>query len=82
MISYFELIKEAVHALDTEVSIFTRKNIKDYISEKYPDLKINKNTVDSIIQGMTYNSAGKRKLSKDKRILKRIDHGYYMLYIM
>ena len=76
------MIKEAAHALDLDVSIFTSRNIKDYISEKYSARVVSAGVIDNTIQGMTYNSGAKRKLSQDKRILKRLDRGYYMLYIM
>ena len=81
MKSYYELIKEAAHYLDLEFSIFSPSDIKEYIFEKHPELKDKASSIDNTIQGMTYNSGSKRKLTKEKRILKRIDYGYYMLYI-
>ena len=81
MYDYFELIRDAAKYLDLEMSIFRPSDIKEYLFDKYPELKGKDSTINSIIQAMTYNSGSKRKLSPEKRILKRIDHGVYMLYI-
>ncbi len=78
---YVDLIKEAAQYLNKTKKTFTRKDIENYIREKYPDFPLNPDSLNPIIQGMTVNAVGGVPVGIGNNILKRVERGKYQLYI-
>lgn len=77
--TYHELIKEAAEHFDKTQGTFTRIDIKNYITEQYPDFLLAVDSLNPIIQGVTINAPGGAPGAIGKDILERVSRGLYRL---